>query len=478
MKRKLTQILAMAFVAASAHTAYPLLSIGPESPCWDGSQNRGAAYGTFKLPGVNGTGFVLSAPDDVYVNPGPSVQTHFLYSYQVDLSGMSAPTTHCIKLVIHFGQPLGCSYDVMLTPSAGSVNPTTAGLGPFGDITFLFGSGCLSLGQVTTDFSMLSDSQPKGGTVTVIDDYTDPASGLTNETRIDVAAVVPDIPPNWTTVPVSIPDPLFQGVLYTNNYPPPSNGQYSLIFQLMDAPVNGLPSSQAYTQTVQVANGLFTAPLHFNPSVYNANPHWLKISVQPAGSSNYTMLNPPLPLTPTPQAMYAYSAGVVANLSPGQAVASLNGLTSRAIIQPGSNIQIVTTNDVGTNQFGGSITISAFITSDRNLKTDLTPVSPDDVLNRVAALPIGSWRFKNDPADVRHLGPMAQDFMESFGLGADNKTIGIGDEGGVALAAIQGLNQKLDEKVLQIQRLKVQNESLEKRLDDLEKMVKSRTEKN
>ncbi len=50
---------------------------------------------------------------------------------------------------------------------------------------------------------------------------------------------------------------------------------------------------------------------------------------------------------------------------------------------------------------------------------------------------------------------MAQDFHAAFGLnGADDKHISTVDEGGVALAAIQGLNQKLDEKDAEIQDLK------------------------
>jgi uncharacterized coiled-coil protein SlyX len=44
------------------------------------------------------------------------------------------------------------------------------------------------------------------------------------------------------------------------------------------------------------------------------------------------------------------------------------------------------------------------------------------------------------------------------------------DEGGVALAAIQGLNQKLNEKTAKIQRL-------EKRLDALQTLVKQLAER-
>ncbi len=56
---------------------------------------------------------------------------------------------------------------------------------------------------------------------------------------------------------------------------------------------------------------------------------------------------------------------------------------------------------------------------------------------------------------------MAQDFYAAFGLGADDKHIAVVDESGVALAAIQGLNQKLNEKDAEIQDLKVRLEKPE-----------------
>jgi hypothetical protein len=42
------------------------------------------------------------------------------------------------------------------------------------------------------------------------------------------------------------------------------------------------------------------------------------------------------------------------------------------------------------------------------------------------------------------MGPVAQDFRAAFGLGDSDKTITTVDADGVALAAIQGLNQKLE----------------------------------
>ena len=116
----------------------------------------------------------------------------------------------------------------------------------------------------------------------------------------------------------------------------------------------------------------------------------------------------------------------------------------------------------GTN---GNVTCVAInITSDRNAKENFSPVNARAVLDKVASLPISEWQYKQ-ASDARHIGPMAQDFRDAFTLGQDDKHISVVDEGGVALAAIQGLNEKLDEKDARIQ-------ELEKSVVELKAMVK------
>ena len=60
------------------------------------------------------------------------------------------------------------------------------------------------------------------------------------------------------------------------------------------------------------------------------------------------------------------------------------------------------------------------------------------------------------------MGPFAEDFAASFGLGNDEKHIATVDESGVAFAAIQGLNQKVENENA---KLREQNADLESRLD-------------
>jgi len=88
---------------------------------------------------------------------------------------------------------------------------------------------------------------------------------------------------------------------------------------------------------------------------------------------------------------------------------------------------------------GGAWTSS----SDRARKENFSAVDPRSVLDRVAMLPVQTWNYTSEPPAIRHLGPIAQDFHAAFGLnGEDDKHISDVDEAGVALAAIQGLNQK------------------------------------
>ena len=109
--------------------------------------------------------------------------------------------------------------------------------------------------------------------------------------------------------------------------------------------------------------------------------------------------------------------------------------------------------------------------SDRNAKQDFASVSSAQLLEKVLQLPLSEWSYKVDPT-TRHIGPMAQDFHSLFNLGADEKHIAPIDEGGIAFAAIQGLNQKVEEKNVEIQTLKLQNASLTERLNELEAAVK------
>jgi hypothetical protein len=103
--------------------------------------------------------------------------------------------------------------------------------------------------------------------------------------------------------------------------------------------------------------------------------------------------------------------------------------------------------------------------SSRATKTDLDPVDPARVLEGVRSLTVSEWRYE-DGEDARHMGPMAEEFHETFGLG-DDETLAALDTAGVALAAIQGLVERLGEKDDRIDELARENERLRAANQDL-----------
>jgi hypothetical protein len=162
-------------------------------------------------------------------------------------------------------------------------------------------------------------------------------------------------------------------------------------------------------------------------------------------------------------------------------------ITRRMTILADGNVGVANSSPTELFVVGGSAT-PAYCNgttwvngSDRNAKQDFSAVDPREVLEKVSALPITEWQYKVDAKGMKHIGPMAQDFHAAFGLnGDDDKHIATVDEDGVALAAIQGLNQKVEAQAAEIQRkndelqrLKEQNASFEERLNELQKLVQS-----
>lgn len=122
-------------------------------------------------------------------------------------------------------------------------------------------------------------------------------------------------------------------------------------------------------------------------------------------------------------------------------------------------------------------------TSARSAKTNIKPVDPLAALEDVESLEISTWEFR-DRDNGQHMGPMAEDFAETFGLGDDDESIATIDAEGVALAAIQGLaseldekTDKLDEKSDRIDGLKMETEKNSTQIDDLEQEVAEKNER-
>ena len=112
--------------------------------------------------------------------------------------------------------------------------------------------------------------------------------------------------------------------------------------------------------------------------------------------------------------------------------------------------------------------------SDRAVKENWRDVDARAVLEKVAALPIGEWNYIAQGDAVRHVGPAAQDFRAAFGLGSSERTISTVDADGVALAAIQGLKQLVDEKDAKIGKLEREVAGMERELAAIKAMLRAR----
>jgi hypothetical protein len=126
------------------------------------------------------------------------------------------------------------------------------------------------------------------------------------------------------------------------------------------------------------------------------------------------------------------------------------------------------TNDITyTGAFLGAGTSAWAAYSDRTGKDEIIAVDPEEVLRKVVAMPVSTWQWKTEPGAIRHMGPMAQDFHAAFGLGSSEKQIVTIDADGVALAAIQGLNAKLEATVATVAEQARENAQLRADLAEL-----------
>jgi hypothetical protein len=142
----------------------------------------------------------------------------------------------------------------------------------------------------------------------------------------------------------------------------------------------------------------------------------------------------------------------------------------------GFNTNVVPAGRLINTSTGAHLTSGGVWTnaSSRTLKTAFESVDADDVLARLLALPLARWQYRESPVEGVHLGPVAEDFHAAFGLGADGQSISTVDANGVALAAIQGLNAKLEAENAA---LRADSEALRAELDRRDAEYRGRLER-
>ncbi len=131
---------------------------------------------------------------------------------------------------------------------------------------------------------------------------------------------------------------------------------------------------------------------------------------------------------------------------------------------------------------GGNVSIAGTLTqsSSRTNKENIETINHEDILAKVTALPIHQWNYIHDNDDIRHIGPMAEDFHSLFDVGTGPKGISSIDTSGIALAAIQGLShalkqtqQDMDKKDQQVQAIQQQLEQKEVTLEQQAQQIQS-----
>jgi hypothetical protein len=103
--------------------------------------------------------------------------------------------------------------------------------------------------------------------------------------------------------------------------------------------------------------------------------------------------------------------------------------------------------------------------SSRTLKDHFGEVDGEDVLGRVRSVPVSTWSYIAEGSAVRHMGPFSEDFYRAFGVGTDDRSIGLLDISGVNFAAVRALERRTAEQAERI-------ESLEAELAELRKAVR------
>jgi hypothetical protein len=105
--------------------------------------------------------------------------------------------------------------------------------------------------------------------------------------------------------------------------------------------------------------------------------------------------------------------------------------------------------------------------SDRNLKENFEAVDGKKLLSLIDELPVMKWNYLADNPEIKHIGPVAQDFYSLFGLGNNNTSISTVDPAGVALVAIKELSRQNMSMMEQIESQSQENQQLKSELQSI-----------
>ena len=158
----------------------------------------------------------------------------------------------------------------------------------------------------------------------------------------------------------------YQGQLTSTGVP--ATGPFDFEFKLFDALTVGAQVGSTVTvNDLIVTTGLFTTKLDFGPAAFGGSARFLEIGVRPGASSgSYTLLGTRQELTPSPNSVFASTAGSVSGI-----VSVANGGTGSA---SQNFVDLTTAQTVGgTKTLTGNLVLGASTLSAGNIMKGGTP---------------------------------------------------------------------------------------------------------
>jgi hypothetical protein len=217
---------------------------------------------------------------------------------------------------------------------------------------------------------------------------------------------------------------------------------------------------------ITTAAGRYSSAMGFQSTASGDNSTAIGTSLSAAGGASVVM-GVRAATTTTGNGSFVYgdqstgqSGSVVTSISPNQFLVRASG---GAVFW--STPDTVYPTSPGVILFHNTSAWSSL--SDVNSKENFGDVADEEVLSRIARMPVRQWNYKAQGAAIRHMGPTAQDFHAAFGLGEDPRRISTIDADGVALAGVRALESRTRELRGEGSALRAQVEALTRENDDL-----------
>jgi hypothetical protein len=114
--------------------------------------------------------------------------------------------------------------------------------------------------------------------------------------------------------------------------------------------------------------------------------------------------------------------------------------------------------------------------SSRTFKDNIQPVDGKRLLEKISSIEVPTWNYKG--TDERHIGPMAEDFVEAFDVGVIRECDGLRDDhylaardvAGVALIGVQELYRMFQDQQNLAQQLQQTTQQLTAQTQEIEQL--------